>query len=46
MCVLGIKKASFQVVTTNPPYMTDLHGIKNPKEPKAIARHEGIMHAW
>lgn len=34
------KKASFQVVTTNPPYMTDLHGIKNPKTPKAIARHE------
>lgn len=34
------KKASFQVVTTNPPYMTDLHGIKNPKAPKAIARHE------
>lgn len=33
-------KASFQVVTTNPPYMTDFHGIKNPEEPKAIARHE------
>mgnify|MGYP003373867551 FL=1 len=33
-------KASFQVVTTNPPYMTDLHGIKNPQAPKAIARHE------
>lgn len=32
--------ASFQVVTSNPPYMNDLHGIKNPSEPKAIARHE------
>lgn len=32
--------ASFHVVTTNPPYMTDLHGIRNPQEPKAIARHE------
>lgn len=33
-------RASFQVVTTNPPYMTDFHGIKNPEAPKAIARHE------
>ena len=32
--------ASFQVVTCNPPYMIDDHGIKNPDEPKAIARHE------
>ncbi len=32
--------ASFQVVTCNPPYMTDRHGLKNPEEPKAIARHE------
>lgn len=30
----------FDVVTTNPPYMTDMHGLKNPDEPKAIARHE------
>ena len=30
----------FDVVTTNPPYMTDMHGFKNPDEPKAIARHE------
>lgn len=29
-----------QVVTCNPPYMSDCHGIKNPNEPKAIARHE------
>lgn len=32
--------ASFQVVTCNPPYMTENHGLKNPTEPKAIARHE------
>lgn len=31
---------SFEVVTCNPPYMTDLHGLKNPSEAKAIARHE------
>lgn len=34
------KKASFDVVTSNPPYMNDQHGIKNPDLPKAIARHE------
>ena len=33
-------KATFDVVTCNPPYMTDLHGLKNPELPKAIARHE------
>lgn len=32
--------ASFDVVTSNPPYMNDLHGLKNPELPKAIARHE------
>lgn len=32
--------ASFDVVTTNPPYMNDCHGLKNPDLPKAIARHE------
>ena len=31
---------SCEVVTCNPPYMTDLHGLKNPNEAKAIARHE------
>ena len=30
----------FDVVTCNPPYMIDNHGIKNPDSPKAIARHE------
>ena len=32
--------ASFDVVTCNPPYMTEHHGLTNPGEPKAIARHE------
>lgn len=32
--------ASFDVVTSNPPYMNDAHGLKNPELPKAIARHE------
>lgn len=31
---------SCEVVTCNPPYMTDLHGLKNPNEAKAVARHE------
>ncbi len=31
---------SYHVVTSNPPYMTDMHGLKNPSEAKAIARHE------
>lgn len=32
--------ATFNVVTTNPPYMTEHHGLQNPDAPKAIARHE------
>lgn len=32
--------ASFDVVTTNPPYMTGSHGLVNPNTEKAIARHE------
>ena len=32
--------ASFDAVTTNPPYMNDAHGLKNPTEVKAISRHE------
>ncbi|SFS04465.1 tRNA1(Val) (adenine(37)-N6)-methyltransferase [Anaeromicropila populeti] len=32
--------ASFDVITTNPPYMTGQHGLVNPEVPKAIARHE------
>lgn len=33
-------RASFDVVTSNPPYMTGNHGLTNPELPKAIARHE------
>lgn len=33
-------KASFDVVVTNPPYMSENNGLENPEEPKAIARHE------
>ncbi len=33
-------KAVFDVVTTNPPYMNESHGLTNPDMPKAIARHE------
>ncbi len=32
--------ASFDVVTCNPPYMIGNHGLVNPEEPKAAARHE------
>lgn len=32
--------ASFDVVTSNPPYMTGQHGLVNPDMPKAVARHE------
>lgn len=32
--------ASFDVITTNPPYMIGQHGIANPSDAKAIARHE------
>lgn len=32
--------ASFDVVVSNPPYMTGQHGLVNPDEAAAIARHE------
>lgn len=32
--------ASFQVVTSNPPYMTGNHGLLNAEQSRAIARHE------
>ena len=35
-----IGRASFSVVTCNPPYMHGNHGLTNPHLPKAIARHE------
>ena len=34
------KAASFDVVTCNPPYMNNNHGLVNPDLTKAIARHE------
>ena len=34
------KSASFDCITCNPPYMIVQHGLTNPDEPKAIARHE------
>ena len=33
-------KQFFDAVVTNPPYISDTHGLKNPDMPKAIARHE------
>ncbi|SDB44602.1 tRNA1Val (adenine37-N6)-methyltransferase [Pseudobutyrivibrio sp. YE44] len=33
-------KGTMDVVTSNPPYMTNHHGLKNPNDAKAIARHE------
>lgn len=32
--------AFFDVIVTNPPYMLEQHGLKNPDDAKAIARHE------
>ena len=32
--------SSFDVITTNPPYMIGEHGIKNDADAKTIARHE------
>lgn len=34
------KKASFDIVTSNPPYIKGSHGLENPDAPKNIARHE------
>lgn len=36
-------KASFDVVTVNPPYMKADAGLKNPNDFKAIARHEVML---
>lgn len=33
-------KASFDAITCNPPYMIGQHGLQNPEDAKAIARHE------
>ena len=32
--------SSFDIITTNPPYMIDAHGASSPAAAKAIARHE------
>lgn len=32
--------SSFDIITTNPPYMIADHGLVNPDEAKALARHE------
>lgn len=32
--------SSFDVITSNPPYMIGGHGLTNPDSPRAIARHE------
>ena len=32
--------SSFDVITTNPPYMIGQHGLQNANEAKTIARHE------
>lgn len=34
------KPAFFDVIVTNPPYMIANHGLRNPEDAKAIARHE------
>lgn len=34
------KPAFFDVIVTNPPYMLEQHGLQNPTDSKAIARHE------
>ncbi|NLC19403.1 MAG: tRNA1(Val) (adenine(37)-N6)-methyltransferase [Clostridiales bacterium] len=34
------RPGSFDVITSNPPYMNNNHGLINPNETKAIARHE------
>lgn len=34
------ESASFDCITSNPPYMIEKHGLTNPEGAKAIARHE------
>ena len=37
---LKLEAGSFDVITSNPPYMNTGHGLKNPGEMKSISRHE------
>ena len=37
------KAASFDAVTSNPPYINQSHGLENEMEPKNIARHEILL---
>lgn len=37
---MGALKGRTDVVTSNPPYMKTSHGLRNPDDSKAIARHE------
>ena len=39
-CINLYKPSSFDVITSNPPYMNDGGGLKNDYSPKTIARHE------
>ena len=34
------KSGTWDVITCNPPYMNDRHGLKNPDDALAVARHE------
>ncbi len=34
------RPAFFDVITVNPPYMISRHGLRNPDDAKAVARHE------
>lgn len=36
-------KSVFDAVVSNPPYMDENHGLVNPEEAKAIARHELLL---
>ncbi len=39
----NFKKASFDIVTCNPPYISGGKGLDNPSAPKNIARHEILV---
>lgn len=39
----AFRAASFDIVTSNPPYIKDNHGLQNANSPKNIARHEILL---